>query len=232
MSNTPLVIGHRGWPSRFPDNTLSGVLAATSVADAIEVDVRRSADGKLILSHDPYQAGLLVSTHDWAVLGELDLGGGHHPALLDEVLASVPDTPLMLEVKNLPHQPGFEPDHRVGLETASRARANDRVTSFHWPTVDAVRREFPNVATGLIIDGSGDLSQAVEHCLDAGHTGVVPNWELVLTEIGRQLVAESGLEVHVWTVNDLVVAAELAAIGVTGIITDDPGLIASIRESK
>jgi glycerophosphoryl diester phosphodiesterase len=230
MSHTPLIIGHRGWPSRFPDNTLSGALAAAFVADAIEVDVRRCADGKLVLSHDPDQQGLQVSTHAWSVLCELDLGGGHHPALLDEILASLPQTPLMLEVKNLPHQPGYEPDHRVGLETASRARANDWVTSFNWPTVDAVRREFPDVATGLIIDESGDLGEAVEHCLDVGHSAVVPSWKLMTTDVGRQSVAESGLEVHVWTVNDLAVAAELAGSGVTGIITDDPGLIASMRD--
>ncbi|HEY6627850.1 MAG TPA: glycerophosphodiester phosphodiesterase [Acidimicrobiia bacterium] len=231
MSNTPLIIGHRGWPSRFPDNTLAGALAAASVADAIEVDVRRCADGKLVLSHNPDQEGRLVSTHGWDVLCELDLGGGHHPALLDEVIASLPETPLMLEVKNLPHQPGFEPDHRVGLETASRARADDWVTSFHWPTVDAVHREFPGVATGLIVDGPEDLERAVEHCLDVGHIAVVPNWKLLSTEAGRLLVTESGLQVHVWTVNDTGVAAELAAMGVTGIISDDPGTIASIRDT-
>jgi glycerophosphoryl diester phosphodiesterase len=229
MSHTPLVIGHRGWPSRFPDNTLAGVLAAASVADAIEVDVRRCADGKLLLSHDPEQQGHLVSTLGWEVLCELDLGGGHHPILLDEALASLPETPLMLEVKNLPHQPGFEPDHRVGLETASRARADDWVTSFHWPTVDAVRREFPDIATGLIVDDPEDLRLAVGHCLDVGHSAVVPNWKLIDSDAG-ELALGSGLEVHVWTVNDLEVARELAAKGVTGIITNDPGTIASIRD--
>jgi glycerophosphoryl diester phosphodiesterase len=232
MSHTPLVIGHRGWPSRFPDNTLSGILAAATVADAIEVDVRRSADGKLILSHNPDLAGLQVCTYRWTVLAELDLGGGHHPALLDEVVASLPETPLMLEVKNLPHQAGFEPDHRVGLEVASRARANDRVTSFHWPTVEAVRREFPDIATGVIVDESGDLGQAVEHCLNVGHSAVVPNWKMVRTDGDLELAATSGLEVHVWTVNDVGLATELAALGVTGIISDDPGLIASIRETQ
>jgi glycerophosphoryl diester phosphodiesterase len=200
------------------------------VADAIEIDVRRSADGKLVLSHDPDLGGLLVSTHSWAVLGELDLGDGHRPALLDEAISSLPETPLMLEVKNLPHQPGYEPDHRVGLETAVRARGDDIVTSFNWPTVDAIRRSFPDVATGLIVDEQWDLGQAVEHCLDVGHSAVVPSWKLVRTDADLELAASSGLEVHVWTVNDVGLAAELVALGVTGIISDDPGLIASIRE--
>ncbi|HLF43316.1 MAG TPA: glycerophosphodiester phosphodiesterase [Acidimicrobiia bacterium] len=226
------VIGHRGWPARFPDNTLSGLLAAATVADAVEVDVRRCADGKLVLSHDPDLAGFLVSAHDWAFLGELDLGGGHHPALLDEAIGSLPETPVMLEVKNLPHQPGFEPDHRIGQETAARARPGDFVTSFHWPTIDAVRRQFSDVATGLIVGELADLPQAVEHCLHVGHSAVVPDVRLVRDDKGRQLVSETDLDVYVWTVNDPVEAEELAGIGVTGIITDDPGLISSIRESQ
>lgn len=228
----PSVIGHRGWPSRFPDNTLSGLLAAATVADAVEVDIRRCADGKLVLSHDPDLAGYLVSAHGWAFLGELDLGGGHHPVLLDEALGALPDTPLMLEVKNLPHQPGFEPDHRIGHETASRARPGDVVTSFHWPTVDAVRRQFPDVATGLILGESGDLAQAIQHCLEAGHSAVAPEHQLLRTEEGRRLVEETGLDVYVWTVNDPGEAEELAGIGVSGIITDEPGLIASLRKSQ
>lgn len=232
MKHTSWVIGHRGWPSRFPDNTLSGILAAATVADALEVDIRRCADGKLILSHDPHLAGYPVTAHRWAFLGELDLGGGHHPALLDEALGAVPDTPVLLEVKNLPHQPGFEPDHRIGYETASRARSGDVVTSFHWPTVDAVRRQYPEVATGLIVGDSGDLGQAIEHCLDVGHSTVVPDSELLRTDRGRKLAVECGLDVYVWTVNDLAEAADLAGIGVAGIITDDPGLISSIRESQ
>ena len=226
------VVGHRGWPTRFPDNTLSGLLAATTVADAVEVDVRRCADGKLVLSHDPDLGGYPLTAHGWDFLGELDLGGGHHPALLDEALAAIPDTPVLLEVKNLPFQPGYEPDHRIGHETASRARPGDVVTSFHWPTVDAVHRQFPEVATGLVVGEWGDLSEAIQHCLDVGHSTVVPDVRLFLTMGRHQLVANTGLDVYVWTVNDLGEAAELAAIGVSGIITDDPGLIAAIRESQ
>jgi glycerophosphoryl diester phosphodiesterase len=206
------------------------LLAAATVADAVEVDIRRCADGKLVLSHDPDLAGYPLVAHGWDLLGELDLGGGHHPALLDEALAAIPDTPVLLEVKNLPHQPGFEPDHRIGLEPASRARPGDVVTSFNWPTIDAIHRQFPDVATGLIVGEWGDLSQAVEQCLDVGHSVVVPDVRLLRGDQGRALAMECDLDVYVWTVNDPGEAAELAAIGVSGIITDDPGLIASIRE--
>jgi len=221
----PQVVGHRGWPTRFPDNTLAGFLAAATVAAMVELDVRRCADGKLVLSHDPELGGLVVAEHPWEVLAELDVGGGHHPALLDEVLASLPDTPVQMEIKNLPHQPGFEPDHRVALEAAARARPGDIVTSFNPETLVAVRRDFPDVDTGLAVEEWVGLDAALDACAEVGHRALVPAASLVTEPLDPSRVG--GVEIYPYTVNDPERATELVAWGVSGIITDDPGLMAS-----
>lgn len=226
MMSRPKVIGHRGWPTRFPDNTLAGVLAASVVADGVEVDVRRSMDGKLVLSHDPEIGGLDVSTHPWQVLDEIDLGEGHKPALLDEVLAAVPGLVFQFEIKNLPHQTGFEPDHRVALETAERVRPGDIVTSFNWPSLDAVRRVFPDVVTGVLVGRSGDVDEAIEVCLRGGHRSLIPSIELPTLGLIRAL--ELGLMVFPWVVNETERAEELVGLGVSGIITDDPALVREV----
>jgi glycerophosphoryl diester phosphodiesterase len=223
MTKLPAVVGHRGWPTRFPDNTLAGLLAASTVADAAEVDVRRSADGKLVLSHDPTLGGLEVASHPWSTLGEVDLGDGHKPALLDEVLSGVPDLPLELEIKNLPDQPGFEPDHRVALEAAERARPGDILTSFNWDSLAAVRRVFPEVATGVLVGGSGDIDVAIEECLSGGHPALIPS--IHLPSFGFTRALEAGLTVIPWVVDDAALAVELAVLGVSGILTDDPALV-------
>lgn len=225
-----LIVGHRGWPTRFPDNTLSGFSAAAAVADAVELDVRRSADGKLVISHDPTLGGIEVASHDWVTLGEVDLGDGHRPVLLDEAIAALPGTPIQFEVKNLPHQPGFEPDSRVALDAAARARPGDIVTSFHWPTLAAVRRDFPDVATGALLDRHGDVRQAVDHCLDVGHGTVVPE-QTMLDEDSMSAITDAGLESYTWTVDDPERAIELAGLGVSGIITNDPGLMVETLRS-
>ena len=219
------VVGHRGWPTRFPYNTLGGFMAAAAVADAVELDVRRSADGKLVLSHDPVLGGLVVAETPWWVLSELDLGDGHHPALLDEALAALAGTPAQLEVKNSPADPGFEPDHRLALETAERARPADIVTGFNPASLAAVRRVFPDLATGLCVTASVAFDEAVRLCLDAGHPVLVPDHSLVQERMHDEV------EVYPWTVNDPVRAQELVERGVTGIITDDPGLIADTLRS-
>jgi glycerophosphoryl diester phosphodiesterase len=228
LEGTPIVVGHRGWPTRFPDNTLAGFLAAATVADSVETDIRRSADGKLVLSHDAEICDLVVADHDWSVLAELDVGEGNHPALLDEAVAAIPGTSFQFEVKNLPHQPGFEPDHRIALETAERSRPGDIVTSFNWLTLATVRRLFPEVATGVLVAANGDIDGAIEECRQMGHTALVPSIQLPGPDLARAL--DSGLQVYPWLVDDPSLAGELADLGVSGIITDDPATVRSALE--
>lgn len=213
------IIGHRGWPARYPDNTLAGFLAVSDVATAVELDVRRSADGKLVLSHGPVLAGHLVHDTPWPVLSELDLGGGHHPALLDEVLAAIPDTPAQLEIKNDPADPGFEPDHRIALEAADRARPGDTVTSFNRDTLARVLREFPDLPTGLAIEIPTELDEAIDHCRNVGHVALVPMAPLVTGP------APDDIAFYPWTVNDGGMAVKLVQLGASGIITDDAATI-------
>lgn len=218
MFDSLSIVGHRGWPVRFPDNTLAGFVAASTTADMVEFDVRRSADGKLVLAHDPVLAGMIVADTPWASLVELDLGDGHRPALLDEVISALPETPIQMEVKNIPGQPGYEPDHRLGLETAERARPVDVVTSFNPATLAAVRRVYSEVATGLAVDVLTTLDEAVKQCLDVGHVALVPRHDMIV----EPLDLPDSLAVYPWTVNDPARAVELAELGVSGIITDDP----------
>ncbi|MDX1469756.1 MAG: glycerophosphodiester phosphodiesterase [Acidimicrobiia bacterium] len=214
------VVGHRGWPSRYPDNTLAGFIAVAGVASAVELDVRRSSDGKLVLSHDPVLSGHLVHRTPWSILAELDLGEGHHPALLDEVLAALPETPVQLEVKNDPNEPAFEPDHRLALETAERARPGDIVTSFNRETLKRVRREYPDIRTGLAIQLPTLVDEALSHCRETGHVALVP-WAPLVTDPVPEDVA-----VYPWTVNEPSRAIELVELSVSGIITDDAATIA------
>lgn len=85
----PLVVGHRGARARFPENTLPAVRhALESGADAVEVDLRVTSDGVLVLFHDatlpaercrmfdgrPAPAGFAVRALAWAALRTFDCG--------------------------------------------------------------------------------------------------------------------------------------------------------------
>lgn len=226
------IIGHRGWPTRFPDNVLAGIDAAVQVADMVEVDVRLTADGVLILSHDAFVGGVEVHTSNWSELAGIDLGGGHHPLTLEGLLAAFPAFPFNLEIKNYPGDPGFDEAHGLAYLTADRARSGDLLTCFFWPTVDALRASHPAVRTGLLIDLGGSLRDAVVHATEVGHQAVVPHWRTALADPNAIEAANAaGIEVAVWTLNDPAIARELAPLGVAAIITDDPGeLRRALRE--
>lgn len=207
-------------PLEYPDNTLAGFQAAAEIVSMVELDVRRSADGKFVLSHDPDLMGMVVAESMWRDLQALDLGDGHRPALLDEVLEHLPDLRLDVEVKNSPLDPGFEPDHRTALDVAPRLRPTDILTSFYWPTVDAVKAAHPAVATGLLVDRGGSVADAVQAAVAHGHAAVAPHFSLLSEDVVAAAL-EAGVAVATWTVNDSHDAIAFASWGVSTIITDD-----------
>lgn len=211
--------GHRGWPFRYPDNVEAGIRAAAGVAGGVEIDVRRSSDGRLVLSHDPDLQGLVVADRPWSELARLDLGG-HGPALLDDVL-DIPVT-LDLEVKNDPWEPGHEPDHRIARDVADRARSGDVVTSFWWPSVDAVRQSHPDLATGLLVASPIDPHAALRHAVDLGHRSIAPHWTLI-DDVLAGATRREGVDLIAWTVDDAPEALRLAGLGAAAIITNRPG---------
>lgn len=213
------VWGHRGWPSKFPDNTEAGIRAAATVAAGVEIDIRSSADDRLVLSHDPRLGGLVVGETPWHRLAVVDLDG-YTPALLDDV-ADLTVT-LNFEVKNDPREPGFDPSHRIARLVADRMRPGDVVSSFWWPSIDAVRLSHPDVATGLLLWGPVDPLSAIHHAVDRGHGAIVPAHDQVDAGLMERARRE-GLRVVTWTVNEPAEATRLAALGVDAIITDRPG---------
>lgn len=110
------VIGHRGAASLAPENTFAGFDIALQLGvDAIETDVQKTKDGKLVLFHDTHidrttNGSGVVYQLTWHELRELDAGSWFHPQYKDEGIPLLIDflqkyggkIPIDLEVK----QPG------------------------------------------------------------------------------------------------------------------------------
>jgi glycerophosphoryl diester phosphodiesterase len=176
-------------------------------------------DGRLVLSHDPEIAGHVVAVNSWETLAGLTVEG-HPPALLEEVLDI--SVALDLEVKNDPSEPGFDATHRLALEVAAHARPGDVVTSFWWPSMDAVRESERGADTGLLFESSVDPIAAIRHAVDKGHRSIAPHHVLIDPPL-MELARSEGIEVVAWTVDDAREAIRLAELGVTAIITNRPG---------
>ncbi|MCK4300770.1 MAG: hypothetical protein KAX80_14610, partial [Planctomycetes bacterium] len=93
----PVLIAHRGDPSRGPENTLAGVrLALEAEPGFIEVDVHLSADGEVVVIHDAdlertTSGAGEVSEHTLQQLRRLEAGGWYGPEFAGEPIPTLPE---------------------------------------------------------------------------------------------------------------------------------------------
>lgn len=226
----PQVIGHRGASARAPENTLAAFrLAVAQGADGVEIDVRRSADGALVLHHD-------ANLSDGRLVGAT-LRGDLPPSVptLGEVLTAG-SWFVNIELKNDPEEPTYDPDGRLVGDVVAEVAAHGAggrvlLSSFDWDTVCRVRAEAPELAVGwLVWTGTrGEPSAWVARVAQAGMQAINPQDALV----NAALVAAAhgaGLAVNVWTVDDPDRIRSLARLGVDAVITNDPATaLAALR---
>jgi glycerophosphoryl diester phosphodiesterase len=222
----PLVIAHRGASASAPANSLAAfALAVVQDADGIELDVRRTADGVLVVHHDPTLAdGRPVAALTWAELG----AGLPGLTTLDEVLGVAGDLLIDIEIKIDPREPGFDPDNGLADAVATWIVRRDVawrvvVTSFDSATVDRVRALDPGIPTGQLVARADDLVETIAAVASAGHMWIAPHHSTVSGD-AVALAHGHGLRMMVWTVDDPERMRELASAGVDGLITNDPAL--------
>jgi glycerophosphoryl diester phosphodiesterase len=198
-----MVGAHRGASVALPDNSIVAFEAAiASGCEAIETDVRRSPDGRLVLAHDPEGAGAPTAV-ELAALVALARGR----------------IGLDLELK----EPGLEGDL---LAAVGDGEDWLMVTSFLPEVVARVGQLAPVVRTGLLVADSDDPVASAAAC---GAAALAVEETLLTPPLTERAVA-AGLSVWAWTVNDRDrLAALLAAPGVEGVITDDPALAVELR---
>ena len=225
----PKIFGHRGSSADAPENTLDAfALARAQGADGIELDVRRSADGALVLHHDAaLPDGRLVAATPAA---ELPTSVPTLAAALDEAQGMV----VNVEIKNLPHEPDFDPDRaladRVVELLAARGGVDDvLVSSFDLATVDRVRSLDPTVPTALLTFVEPTAARGVELAVERGHVAVHPHDGTVDVDLVAAARA-AGVDLNVWTVDDPERIRALAALGVAGIVTNVPAVALAALE--
>jgi glycerophosphoryl diester phosphodiesterase len=249
----PIVIGHRGAAGDHPENTLLSFEAALRDGAAIlESDVHVSRDGVPILLHDPTlerACGVAGAAADWtwSALRALDAGFGYQDdrgerpflgrgiriASLEEAFERFPDARFNLEIKC-----EGEAVLRETLRLIERHDRADRtlLTAGEDPIMRGLRRA---VAVAPVRPALGaSLGEVLAVIASALRGEPMPEGVMALqipSEFaGRPLVTPAlvehahahGVEVHVWTINELAEIEALLALGVDGIVTDHPGRMA------
>lgn len=235
---TPVVIAHRGDSAHAPENTLAAfLLAAEKGADAIEFDVKLSADGHVIVIHDQTVDRTTDGCGDvrrlpLAALQDLDAGvrfEGHFPGeripTLEQVFEAI-GTRLHTNIELTNYAtPGDDLVAKV-VEIVRRHKMQSRVlfSSFFSGNLRKARRLLPEIPRGQLawrgwmgwpartFGWRGDMYALHPHLSD-----VAPALVSRLHSARKRL--------FVWTVNSEADMNHLIRLGVDGIFTDDPALL-------
>jgi glycerophosphoryl diester phosphodiesterase len=223
------VVAHRGASAHRAEHTVAAYdLALAQGADRIELDVRPTADGTLVVLHD---ATLGRTTGVDRRLDEVthadlqELCGDAAPLTLDAVLrryGAHPSARLLVELKA--PQPAWEA--RVAEALLAHDLAERTVVqSFDTPALRRLHAAYPWLECAPLYArrrGRRTLDAAARF---AGGIGV---WH---RQVDAALVGAAharGLAVRAWTVNDPAAIERLVALGVDGVITDRPDLATEI----
>ncbi len=216
-------IGHRGAAGLEPENTLRSFRRAEEEgADALEMDLRVTRDGHLVVLHDPTVDRTTNGTGPvhgltLAEVQRLDGGLGERVPTFGEVLEATA-LPLHAELKV---EEAAEPLTRVILEEDVAGRVTS--ISFDPEALRRVRRVLPDQPVGLIL--SGAPPDAAELARSVGADLVSLEWAYLNAEAVERC-RRAGLKVTAWTVNEPGQMRRVIELGVDGIVTDRPDLLA------
>lgn len=249
----PIVIGHRGAAGDHPENTLLSFEAALEQgATILESDVHRTRDGVPILLHDPTLERLCgdpaaAAERTWAEIAALDAGAGFvaadgsrpfagrgiRIASLEQAFERFPEARFNLEIKC----GGRAVLHETLQSIARHGRADRTLLTAGEDAIMADLRRA--VAASPVEPALGaslaDVLAVIASALrDEPMPVDVMALQIPASFGGRPLVTRAlvehahfhGLEVHVWTINELAEIDALLALGVDGIVTDHPGRMA------
>lgn len=189
------MIAHRGASWELPENTLPAFERAIEVgADAIELDVRADAAGRLVITHDPPR-------------------GGSYPLLEEALDLCRGRIPVLAELKT----PRRYRRHDVLRRTLALLGPDDGLVCFQREPLEEARRLRPGLRTVQHV-GFGVSIRAARGAWAAGFANAR------VSARGLAAARALGLETLVYTVNEPARMRALDALGVSGIFTDRPEL--------
>lgn len=248
LCGAPLLIAHRGGGALRPEETLPAYANAAALgADVLELDVHATADGQVVCIHDDtvdrttdgtgavrrltlaqvraLDAGHRFTTDRGATFPYR--GMGVRVPTLAEVLAAHPAAWFSIEIKQA------EPDI-VGevLRVVDAGGAAGRVVlvSFHDAVVREIRTRRPELVTGMGLAEFVAFAQ-LRPAAEGTYSPPTTIAQLPAASVTPEVVARAGrfgVRLHAWTVNDRPTMERLLGLGVHGIMTDDPALLADV----
>jgi glycerophosphoryl diester phosphodiesterase len=243
-----LVVAHRGASAVEAENTLPAFERAIAAgADAVEFDVRMTADGVAVVMHD---AEVSRTTDGAGRVRDLTLdevkelrvrtadGGETEVPTLEETLRLCTGrVGVDVEIKNIPGEPDFERDREAAVEATLRALDGTAfsgfvvISSFNPLSLARSRALAPEVPTGLLTDPTVEARVAATFAHAEGHPWVLP-FIVTVQDAGPGFAREvhaMDVRIGTWLTDDPEVAVGLMREGLDAVATNDPATIVAAR---
>lgn len=235
----PRWIAHRGWSTRFPENSLPALAAAVAAgADELEFDLRSSADGVAMVLHDAtldrtHELSGPVASHGHAALAKAAVrhtDGGTLPRMgvptLDDVLdLFASEVELNVHIKKL--TPSLAELDRLAEAAAAGARL---YVAAGVEVLGAVVRHRPELRRCMIqLPHELPAAESVQAAVDLGCERI----QFFVGYFGQADVAlarDRGLKTQQYFSDDLTAVDLALSWGIDALLTNDIGTIAEAYE--
>jgi len=228
-NNKPLFFAHRGCLLNKPENTLSSFLEAIKIgAQALEIDVMKTKDKKIVCSHNHY---LDIETNFIGDISEIEYSYIKRantayrlknikepiPQLID-VLKRIPDEiKINIEIKTRKSRDIFAAREIVDIIKNKNIYQRVLVSSFNPLVLWYIKWLDENIRTGFLYDNPKFL-----FFKNIIHPDCIHPKESLITKNLVKHCKERGLCINAWTANNKPSVYWLTELGVDGIITDNP----------
>jgi glycerophosphoryl diester phosphodiesterase len=233
----PLLVGHRGYPAKFPENTLAAFEGAIQAgSDMIELDVTLTQDRKVVVIHDDSLDRTTtgkgaVKNHSFEEIKNFDAGSWFDarfatervPLLSDVVKLTAGRCMLNIEIKESAFEADYPADaieHQV-VNLVKTGGAMDRVivSSFEPRILQRIATMDTPPAIAYISNHGAD-GKMLEMLLAIKAFSWHP-WFRALTRDQVDRLHAAGIRVFPWTINTQEEAMRILALGVDGLICNE-----------
>jgi glycerophosphoryl diester phosphodiesterase len=244
-----LVAAHRGGAALWPENSLLAFRESLALGvDALELDLHMTADGEIVVLHDPTLertttargrvrdlklaelAGVRLKTRDGAVTDE------RIPTFAQVLdLAALVSIELLPEIKVDAHRQRYDgiEEKVLALVRARGLQARTTIQAFQVETIRRLRELEPKARTMLLV-ARGDVerdrarpAEAVGRARDLGATDLGMNHRLIDADVMAAARA-AGVRVSAWTVNEEADIRRMVDLGVDVVMSDRPDVAKTV----
>ncbi len=226
------LIAHRGYSCQAPENTIPAIKKAAEYGfDTVEIDVRQTADGVWVVSHDADINGLTdkkgkISSYTYydLITANIDNGANHKNygslkiSTLDQILKVCLENNLrpMIEIKDYTDD-GL--DELLKIIDRNGFTESCSVISFDRTALTKVREKNPDIALYALVSKLN--KENLQKCLDDPTIGVSFNGHQKTNSKKKiKQLQDAGIPLACWTIDDKETMQKYYAMGVTTFVTN------------